>query len=96
MTPYVWTKRVYTLPQKKHNFNFQVFYHVYGDAGPGSVTPVHVHQGKYSWEHCRSGIWPKVHQTTLFTKRKATSQKYTGNPIQNSRNRVFLHGDLDH
>ena len=25
----------YTLPQKKHHFNFQMFY---GDPGPGSVT----------------------------------------------------------
>ena len=35
----------YTLPQKKRNFNFQIFY---GDPGPGSVTPGHVHQGKWN------------------------------------------------
>ncbi len=29
---------IYTLPQKKRNFNFQIFY---GDPGPGSVTPGH-------------------------------------------------------
>ncbi len=36
-----------TLPQKKRNFNFQIFH---GDPGPGSVTPGHVHQGNCSWE----------------------------------------------
>ncbi len=25
-------------------------------------------------EHCRSGIWPKVHRPTLLPKRKATSE----------------------
>ncbi len=40
-------KLIYTLPQKKRNFNIQIFY---GDPGPGSVTPGHVNQGKCSWE----------------------------------------------
>ena len=30
---------MYTLPQKKRNFNFRIFY---GDPGPGPVTPGHV------------------------------------------------------
>ena len=34
----------YTLPQKKRNFNFQIFN---GDPGPGSVTPGHVLQGEF-------------------------------------------------
>ena len=33
-------KQAYTLPKKKHNFNFQIFY---GDHGSGSVTPGQVH-----------------------------------------------------
>ncbi len=47
----------YTLPQKKRNFNFQIFH---GNPGPGSVTPGHVHQGK-----------PQIFRHTLFSKRKA-------------------------
>ncbi len=39
--------RIYPLPQKKRDFNFQI---LHGDPGPGSVTPGHVHQGKCSWE----------------------------------------------
>ncbi len=54
--------RTYTLPQKKRNFNFQIFH---DDPGPGSETPGHVHQG----------IWLKVHWPTLLPKRKATSEK---------------------
>ncbi len=53
-----------TLPQKKSNFNFQIFY---VDPGPGSVTPGHVHQGKCSlyWDVlwlCQIGeeIWNGV------------------------------------
>ncbi len=49
---------VYTLPQKKRNFNFQIFY---GDPGQGSVTPGHVHQGK-----------SQIFRHTLFPKRKVT------------------------
>ncbi len=61
----------YTLPQKKHNFNFQIFYDdtrvtrpgfFYDDTGPGSVTPGHVNQGKFHWP-------------TLLPERKATSEK---------------------
>ena len=37
-----WQCWLYTLPQKKRNFNFQI---VHGDPGPGSVTPGHAHQG---------------------------------------------------
>ncbi len=37
----------YTLPKKKHNFNFQIFY---DDPGPESATLGHVHQGKCSRE----------------------------------------------
>ena len=37
----------YTLPKKKRNFNFKIFY---GHPWPGSVTPDHVHKGKCSWE----------------------------------------------
>ena len=40
-------KFLYTLLQKKSNFNFKIFY---GDPGPGAVTPGHVDQGKFSWE----------------------------------------------
>ncbi len=81
---------IYTLLQKKRNFNFQIFY---GDPGPGSVTPGHVHQGMSSdcartvrnfgmgfltnWyqEQCKNEIWPKIHWPTLLPKRKATSEK---------------------
>ena len=35
---------MYTLPQKKRNFNFKIFH---GDPGPGSVTPGHVQPGKF-------------------------------------------------
>ncbi len=66
---------MYTLPQKKRNFNFQIFH---GDPGPGSVTPGHVHQWKCSGEQqakCTNGIWPKVHLPALLPKRKATSEK---------------------
>ena len=70
----------YTLPQKKRNFNFPIFR---GDPGPGSVTPGHMHQGKFGMgfltngyqEQCTNENWPKVHWPTLLPKRKATSEK---------------------
>ena len=45
---------MYTLPQKKRNFNFQIFH---GNPGPGSMTLGYVHQGKCSWEqHAKDPI----------------------------------------
>ncbi len=41
--------QAHTFPQKKRNFNFRI---LYGDPGPGSVTPDHVHQGKNWWKCC--------------------------------------------
>ncbi len=35
---------IHTLPQMKRKFNFQIFHN---EPGPGSVTPGHVHQGKF-------------------------------------------------
>ena len=53
--------KLYTLPQKKRNFNFKI---IYGDPGPGAVTQVMFTKGNAPGsyqEHCRNDIWPKVH-----------------------------------
>ncbi len=49
---------MYTLPQKKRNFNFQIFH---GDPGRGSVTTGHGFLANCYQEQCTNEIWPKVH-----------------------------------
>ncbi len=73
----------YTLPQKKRNFNFRIFY---DDAGPGSVTPVMSSKGNGVFDKLVPGALQKWHLVQISLTYTPPQKK------DNFRKVVFLLG----